>query len=454
MLSFKGRVKVAVKFVENNFLVIFLGIGLGVAVFLLQNQVVYLAKRIFPKNTKVGVIGKYTIDTLPLEISNLISYGLTRLSNNSTPLPAAALSWDVGDQGKKYTFHLDENATWHDGSRLKSKEINYQISGVKMEVINSTVITFQTEDPFSPLPSLLSKPLYKKSQLGLGNYKIKRLRLNANYLSLLSLVKKTPDEKSTLTFRFYPNQDTLTNALKLGEVDCVTGLASVDEFETWPGLTITPKQNTEKYAALFFNTQKNPFSDKRFRQALSYAVQKPEKQIRALTPISPLSWAYNKNVKTYPYDPEHAKTILNDAGDELTTGITINIITTKELVPWAEKIKEDWQNTLGINAEISVSPVINTSQDFDAILAYGQIPADPDQYIFWHSDQPGNITNYSNVRIDKLLEEGRGVFSKEERKRIYQDFQRYLLEDAPAIFLFFPESYQVCRGETSLDLNQ
>jgi len=454
MLSFKGRVKVTVKFIENNFLVIFIGVGLGIGAFLLQNQVVYLAKRIFPKNTNVGIIGKYTIDTLPLEISGLISYGLTRLSNNGTPLPAAALSWDVSDQGKKYTFHLDENATWHDSSRLKSKEVDYQISGAKMEVINSTVITFQTEDPFSPLPSLLSKPLYKRGQIGLGEYKIKRLRLNANYLSLLTLVKKTPEEKSSLTFRFYPNQDTLTNALKLGEADCVNGLASIDEFETWPGLTITPKQDTKKYAALFFNTQKTPFSDKRFRQALSYAVQKPEKQIRALTPISPLSWAYNKNVKTYPYDPEHAKTILKDAGDELTTGITINIITTKELVPWAERIKEDWQNVLGINAEVSVSPVINTNQDFDTILAYGQIPADPDQYIFWHSDQPGNITKYSNARIDKLLEDGRGVFSKEERKRIYQDFQRYLLEDAPAIFLFFPESYQVCRGEASLDLNQ
>lgn len=454
MLSFKGRIKVVIKFVEKNFLLILLGVGLGIAVFLLQNQVLYLAKRTFPKNTKIGIIGKYTIDTLPQEISNLTSYGLTKLSNNGTPMPAAAVSWDVSDQGKKYTFRLDENATWHDGSRLKSKEVNYQISGAKMEVISPTVITFQTENPFSPLPSLLSQPLYKKNHLGLGEYRIKSLRTNANYLSFLTLVKKTAEEKTTLTYRFYPSQNTLINALKLGEIDCANGLSSVSEFETWPGLTITPKQSTEKYAALFFNTQKEPFSDKRFRQALSYAVEKPEKQIRAITPISPLSWAYNKNVKTYPYDPEHARSIMKDAGGEIDASLTIKITTTKDLVSWAEKIKENWQNTLGINVEIAVSPIISPNQDFDAILAYGQIPADPDQYAFWHSDQPGNITKYSNARIDKLLEEGRRVFSKEERKRIYQDFQRYLLEDAPAIFLFFPESYQICRGETSLDLNQ
>ncbi len=454
MLTIKGQFKVAVKFIEKNFLIIFLGIGIGITVFLLQSQVVFFAKRFFPKRINVGVIGKYSIETLPCEIGNLISIGLTRLSNNGTPLPAAALSWDISEQGRKYTFRLDENASWHDGSRLKSKEINYQIRGAEMEVISSSVITFKIEDPFSPLPTLLSKPLYKKGKIGLGEYQIKKLRSNAGYLSSLTLIKKSIEDKNILTYRFYPNQNSLTNAFKLGEVDCITGLNSISDFETWPGLTITPKQNTEKYAALFFNTQKEPFSDKRFRQALSYAIHKPEKQIRTLTPISPLSWAYNKNVKTYPYDPEHAKTILDDADGDATQEITINIITTKELISWAEKIKEDWQRVLGIKAEVVTSPIINTDQDFDVILTYGQIPPDPDQYFFWHSDQPGNITKYSNPRIDKLLEEGRRIFSKEERKRIYQDFQRYLLEDAPAIFLFFPENYEVCRGELPLDLNQ
>ena len=435
-------------------MVIFLGIGIGIITFLLQSQVAFLAKQIFPKRTKIGVIGKYSIETLPYEISNLISYGLTRLSNNGTSLPGAALSWDISDQGKKYTFHLDENASWHDGSRLKSKEIDYQIKGVEMEEISSSVITFKIEDPFSPLPTFLSKPLYKKGKIGLGEYQIKRLRSSAGYLSILTLLNKSTEDKKVLTYRFYPNQDSLTNAFKLGEIDCVTGLNSIADFEAWPNLTITPKQNTEKYAALFFNTQKDPFSDKSFRQALSYAVHKPEKQVRVLTPISPLSWAYNKNVKTYPYDPEHAKTVLDSANDNTTEEITINIITTKELIPWAEKIREDWQRVLGIKTEVTTSPIISADQDFDAILTYGQIPPDPDQYFFWHSDQPGNITNYSNPRIDKLLEEGRGVFSKEERKRIYQDFQKYLLEDAPAIFLFFPESYEVCRGESPLNLNQ
>ena len=55
------------------------------------------------------------------------------------------------------------------------------------------------------------------------------------------------------------------------------------------------------------------------------------------------------------------------------------------------------------------------------------------------------ITKLNNPRIDKLLEEGRQTNDQIERKKIYQDFQTYLLEEVPAIFLYYPTTYTVTR---------
>jgi peptide/nickel transport system substrate-binding protein len=74
-----------------------------------------------------------------------------------------------------------------------------------------------------------------------------------------------------------------------------------------------------------------------------------------------------------------------------------------------------------------------------------RLPYDPDMYTIWHSGQVNNITHYKNVRIDKLLEDGRQATDENKRIQIYADVQKYLLDDAPAAFLYFPYSYTVSR---------
>ena len=84
--------------------------------------------------------------------------------------------------------------------------------------------------------------------------------------------------------------------------------------------------------------------------------------------------------------------------------------------------------------------------EYSAFLAIYEIPSDPDQYFLWHSTQTAtNVSKYSNQRIDKLLEDGRTTTDQDERKKIYLDFQRFLLEDAPATFLVHPISYTIAR---------
>jgi len=81
------------------------------------------------------------------------------------------------------------------------------------------------------------------------------------------------------------------------------------------------------------------------------------------------------------------------------------------------------------------------------LLSAQDIPIDPDQYIFWHSTQANtNITGLVNAKIDKLLEDGRMEQDQEKRKKIYIDFQKRLVDELPALFLYYPTSYTVTRA--------
>jgi len=67
---------------------------------------------------------------------------------------------------------------------------------------------------------------------------------------------------------------------------------------------------------------------------------------------------------------------------------------------------------------------------------------DPDPFAFWHSSQrndPGlNIALYANRTADKIMEEARIASSPSERGKKYEDFQKEVIKDLPAIFLYSP----------------
>ena len=67
---------------------------------------------------------------------------------------------------------------------------------------------------------------------------------------------------------------------------------------------------------------------------------------------------------------------------------------------------------------------------------------DPDQYNLWHSLKSSypdlNLSGYSYERVDILLEDARRTNKIEDRKDKYSLFQKYLTQDAPAIFLYHP----------------
>ena len=309
-----------------------------------------------------------------------------------------------------------------------------------MKILDPKTVQFVLKEPFSAFPAIVSRPIFKKGLVGAGSYRVKKITRrgqSVEAIALLALSKGKPN----LQYRFYPIEAAAKTALKLGEIDTLENIIDPSGFENWKNLKITSRIHFDRYMAVFFNTSKPFLEDKGFRQALAYAIPK-ETRNRALGPINPSSWAYNQDVKPYEQNLANAKNLLAKAIGE-NKEISINLKTASSLIAEAEKIKKAWE-MLGI--KVNVGPMTFPGEDFEVLLAIQEIPPDPDQYTLWHSTQKAsNITQFKNPRIDKLLEDGRKTLDKEQRRKIYYDFQRFLVEEVPAIFLTHPTIWGISR---------
>jgi len=368
------------------------------------------------------------------------------MNEDGTVSPGLADSWEEQDDGKTWVFHLNTSKKWQDQTVVTSDTIQYSFDDVEIERPDGETIVFRLENEYAPFPAIVSKPTYKKGLLGTGEWRVRKIKQTGSYISQVVLQDAEGNEK---IFRIYPSEDQAKIAFKLGEIDTLIDMLEPSPLSNWQTLKVDAEVNNGRYSGIFFNNEDTTVGGtdaKALRQALAYAIDKEQLGTpRAISPISPDSWAYNSIVKDYAYDPERAKELIDDTyPDDVKEKIELKLATIPALLGIAEKIAEYWE-AVGIKTIVQVTPTL--PNEYQAFLAIYDIPEDPDQYSTWHSSQIGitNISRYSNPRIDTLLEDGRQELNREERKRIYLDFQRFLLEDAPAIFLYHPQSYTISR---------
>jgi len=77
------------------------------------------------------------------------------------------------------------------------------------------------------------------------------------------------------------------------------------------------------------------------------------------------------------------------------------------------------------------------------VLLFGQVAGIiPDLYPFWHSKQvqdPGlNLAFFKNEKADTLLLKAREAKDWTQLQESYQQFQKIILENSPAVFLYNP----------------
>lgn len=448
---------------------ILISLIIGIAIFSFVVPLILNPAHIKTKNY-IGMIGEYTPSTLPQEIQTQLSIGLTKIADDGSAKPGLAEKWTIEQDNQVYRFNIPKDSRWQDGQIITPDEIQYSFPDVQI-ITTPNDILFKLPAPYAPFPTQVSKPIFKSGSLkknffkelpvliGIGEHWISDYQTAGSRLHKLIV----ENDKEVFVYRFYKTEDEAINAFKRGEIDHIPDLVRTHDVMTWPMVKTESEVDFWNFLAIYFNTRDSRLT-KNVRQAFSYALEKDQTEKRSIGPISPNSWAFLPGGKTYDKDWERGiERLLDELPGE---PLEFSLSTTSVHSSTASKIKTELEsfgqeafakcteeksgpeaelcNNLKIQISIRISnfPDLNS---FDLLLIGTPIPPDPDQYAFWHSNQSTNFTGYKNTRIDNILEKARQTTDQSERKELYQEFQQFLQEDPPAIFLEHITKYSITR---------
>lgn len=373
-------------------------------------------------------------------------------------------------------YSTSQRINWQgvESERLGDLKIKFKLKGRYAQFLNNSTLGILPKHLWESInPNNFAIADLNLKPIGSGPYRFKKLEKDGTGQIISYELESFPEYYAgrpyidTLVFRFYHNEDELVSAFNRGEVDGLSFL-SADKVKS---LRFSSKLNVQsirlpRYFAAFFNpNQSEALNDKNVRLALNYATDKKALvdgifSGQAITINSPILSELREPETSpkYGYDESFAIQILNNSGwkDTDNNGVrekngvelVLKVKTSNwpELARAAELIKKQWEK-IGIKVELNTesAPEIKQSikdRSYD-VLIFGEIlNLDPDQYSYWHSSQkkdPGlNLALYDNKNVDKIIEETRQILNPLERAKRYEDFEKLILEDAPAVFLYSP----------------
>ena len=313
-------------------------------------------------------------------------------------------------------------------------------------------------EPIGTGPYKFLAPVQKDSK---GNVLSYKLIANPNYFEGKPYISK-------ITFNFYSDEDSVLQAYNRKEVMGISNLSSqkISEIKNTQSTDVR-KFNIPRYFSVFFNQTKSvPLANDEVREALSYATNRDEIIEKVLfgngspaySPFLPGMLGYLENSDKKEFNLDKANEILEkkdwkrgDDGIRTKNNIPlkVSLVTTDwdELNKTAQILKAQWEKA-GAQIDINTYSISDIQQnyirprEYEALL-FGQVSGgDPDPYSFWHSTQkkdPGlNLSLFGTSDTDKLIEDGRVEFEKNKRASLYEEFQKKLNEEVPAVFLYTP----------------
>jgi peptide/nickel transport system substrate-binding protein len=420
-------------------------------------------------------------------------------------VPGLAEAWEVSEDGLEYTFYLRNDVTFHDGTPFNAEAVKYTLDRIadpaskslqlprlgpyeRSEVIDEfTVRVVLTESfpvwlsnasevalaPASPTAIETMGDDYALNPVATGAFKVKEwqdgntlvLERNEDYNWAPDFFENQGTAYlDTITYRFIEEPATRVIALETGEADLADGLPHQDilRLEADDRFVVTSAVMPGLPQILNINVTSFPMTDIAVRKAMLFGV---DRQIMADLlffgiypaangPLSSASWAYWPGVEEmYPYDPERAVQILEEAGwidrdgdgiRENAEGLPLSFRHVTSSSGDNPKVAEFVQASLlelGFDDNVEAMPYEATARRYAeneyelARLGYTIIDPHNAAFLPFHSSQieGGGQFNRSRIddpHIDGLINQGLNAASIEDRKAIYRDLQEYIMDQA------------------------
>ena len=441
-------------------------------------------------------------------IAGNIYEGLLRYDEKLNPQPQLATSWTVAADGKTYTFKLKPNVKWHDGKPFSAADVVFSVdtflkktharlrgnleSLESVKALDPLTVEFKLKYAFGPFLGLFENgtmPMIPKHvydgtgdflthpanarPIGTGPFKFKEwqkgsyilLEANADYhVPNLPIVEK-------IYYHVIPDAAARAAAFESGKVDIAPG-GSVEFFDVQrlaklPGVQVTTKgwEFFSPHSWLWINHRKAPMDNKKFRQAIMYALDREAMaKIAWYGYAKPATGPFNSAIKYYSAntpklarDLPKAKQLLAESGYK---GETIRLLPLPYGESWqrqAEMVKQALTQ-LGIKIEMVATDVAGWNQrlnewDYDLAFTYVYQYGDPALGVARNYTSTNiakgspfnNVEGYSNPRVDALFAAGARSADAASRQKAYLEVQQLLVDEVPVAWLHeitFPTLYR------------
>lgn len=433
---------------------------------------------------------------------SLLEYDLDKVELK----PLLTESYEVSNDGLEIIFRLRDDIHFSDGVPITSDDViftyetimnpgvdaaplaSYYSNIKKLVRVSERVVKFILAEPYFKSVSMiggmpiLPKHIYdftdaeefnkqRANLVGSGPYIFEKwdvgreivLRRNERYWGAKPKLKK-------IIFPIITNSLAALQALRSHNIDFMR-----PDPEQFAELSEDEEFQKEFRSLIYWNpgagyrfigwNQDTPFfKDKQVRLAMTHIVNREEfityiiKGLGKLItgPFYILGPQNDPNIKPWPYDPQKAKELLDEAGWRDTDGDGIRdkngvpfrfkfmIVSKFPIHEQLAKLFKDDAAKVGIDViidpyEWSVFDERLNNRQFEAITLGWSGAVQEDPYQIWHSSQiegrGSNRVGFNHKEADAIIEEARRTFDEAKRTRLYRRFHRILHEEQPYTFL-------------------
>ena len=415
--------------------------------------------------------------------------------------PGLADSFRFSEDSLAVDFFINPGVTWHDGHPFTAEdvvfshdvctapEINFSAVSwlqhiTEVEAVDSLTVRFHYDRKYMPEYMVTDANVcYPIPEHILGEMSYEEMK-NSDYtrrpvgtgpFRFVSwepgqrvVIEAYPDffkdraHLNRVTYRVIPEPTTIVTEVMNGNVDLWPRFQSsfYPELTESPGIEVLSEPG-RSYTYITYNTEDPIFSDVRVRKALTYGLDRQQivdallyGQAKIATqPIISIIWAHDPEIEPYPYDPERARQLLEEAGWTDADGDGIREKDGRDL---RFELKTNSENQLRKDVvqiaqqqwkEIGARATPNTAeantffedlmaQEYQAAVAGWVVGIKPDLEPTFKTGELFNFPAAKNARLDSIMAEAVLEADMEEATELWSQAQRIVVDEAYYTFLF------------------
>ncbi len=406
-----------------------------------------------------------------------VSETLTELGDQGDGLmPRLATAWEPVDEDT-WRFTLRPDVQFSDGTAFDAEDVIYSIERtnsdqivcdnsakyfggleVSMEAIDDLTVEITTSPAQPILPLLLSgvtvvptgtdASAFITEPVGTGPYIFSEWNIGQNIILTRNdnYWGETPEVESA-TYVFRSDAAVAAAMVETGEADIVPSMSVLDA--TNPATDFS-YPNSETFF-LRIDTDVAPLNDRRVREALNLAIDREAFQgtilaegvIPATQIVPPSTLGWNPDLQVWPYDPERARALLEEArADGVDVDTEINLIGRSNNFPNVTEVMEVMLAMIqdaGFNASLRMYDVSEWEDFYSKPFAGDRGPqlvaaqhdnakGDPVFTMFFKYHSEGLQGAVWDDRLDSLIDQATAA-TGDEREALWREAFRVVGEE-------------------------